>query len=173
MAAEKLKIFLVDDDDMYLQVLKHHIEKKFDAIVYTYTTSEICLTNLNLNPEIIILDYALNSVYHDAMDGIAMLKEINKRTSAKEKEIYTVMLTKQDDVQVAIDTMKNGAYDYIIKGPTADKRLEIVISNISKQIQMKKSLDEARTIKKAMFLVAFVIFAITFILYYFYPEITN
>ncbi len=173
MAAEKLILFLVDDDDMYLQVLKHHIEKKFEAIVHTYTTSEICLTNLHLNPDIIILDYALNSVYHDAMDGVAMLKEINKRNIGKEKEVYTVMLTKQDDVQVAVDTMKNGAYDYIIKGPTADKRLEIVISNIRKQIIMKKNLQEAQAMKKVMFLVALFILAISMGLYFLYPRLNQ
>ena len=173
MAQDKLNIFIVDDDDMYLQVLKHHIEKKFNAVVHTYTTSEICLTNLHLNPEIIILDYALNSVYHDAMDGIAMLKEINKRNENSGREIYSIMLTKQDDVQVAVDTMKNGAYDYIIKGLTADKRLEIVIKNISKQILMKKNLEEARAMKKIMLLVALSIVTLSFVLYFIYPKITH
>ena len=83
------------------------------------------------------------------------------------------MLTKQDDVQVAVDTMKNGAYDYIIKGPTADKRLEIVISNIRKQIIMKKNLQEAQAMKKVMFLVALFILAISMGLYFLYPRLNQ
>jgi DNA-binding NtrC family response regulator len=173
MVNEKLTIFIVDDDDMYLQILKQHIEKKFEAIVYTYTTSEICLTNLHLNPDIIILDYTLNSYYHDAMDGLEMLKEINLQNKDRDKEIFSVMLTKQDDIQVAAETMKNGAFDYIIKGPTADKKLEIVINNIQKQIQIKKKLQEAQAMKKIMMFVALFILALSLGLYFLYPKFSN
>lgn len=173
MAEVKLVIFIVDDDDIYLQVLKHHFEKKFEAVVYTYTTSEICLTNLHLNPDIIILDYSLDSVYHDAMDGMAMLKEINKRNQNGGKEIYAIMLSKQDDIKIAVDTMKNGAYDYIIKGNTADKKLEIVINNIRKQIVTKRSLDEVQAMKKMMLYIFSAILIIALLFYLLSPMLSK
>ncbi|HSH66475.1 MAG TPA: response regulator, partial [Bacteroidia bacterium] len=56
----KIKIFLVDDDQMYLKALENEFKKNENFEIITYTTGEECLKNLHLNPDVIILDYFLN-----------------------------------------------------------------------------------------------------------------
>ena len=133
----KIKLFLVDDDPMYLKLLEIEFLQYPDFKLETFTTGEICIKNLSHNPDIIILDYHLNGVDKHAMNGIQTLDKIK----AGNPGIPVVMLSSQDRIDVAINCMHHKAFDYIVKSETAFLRLQKVIDTILNTQKLEKSIE--------------------------------
>jgi DNA-binding NtrC family response regulator len=133
----KIKLFLVDDDPMYLKLLEIEFLQYPDFKLETFTTGEICIKNLSHNPDIIILDYHLNGVDKHAMNGIQTLDKIK----AENHGIPVVMLSSQDRIDVAINCMHHKAFDYIVKSETAFLRLQKVIDTILNTQKLEKSIE--------------------------------
>ena len=120
------KIFIVDDDPVLAEMLKDHLMKMTSYEITVFDSGEDCLKNMHLKPGIIFLDFYLNSVNKDAMDGLEVLQEIKKQ----DPETDVVILSGQDKIEVAVKTMQYGAFDYIVKGESAFYRAEKVVFNI-------------------------------------------
>lgn len=127
-------IFVVDDDSMQQELLKDYLEKKGKYSVKAFSSGEECLQNLSQNPSIIFLDYNLNSVNKNAKDGLSVLKEIKKT----HPETEVVMFSGQEKIEIAVNTMTYGAFDYIVKSESAFLRAENVIKNIQKRHTLQK-----------------------------------
>ncbi len=134
---KKIKIFLVDDDPVYLKILEIQFLEHADLVIETFATGELCLASLVNKPDIIILDYHLDGVFLNAMNGIQTLDEIKKVDS----EIPVIMLSSQDKIEVAISCMHHEAYDYVVKSETAFVRLKKIITHIFSYNNMKKELN--------------------------------
>lgn len=132
MAALK-KIFLVDDDHNNNEMLKMHLSSKFNLEILTFSTGEDCIRNIDLKPDYIILDYNLNSVKTEAANGIDILKKIKEL----KPEVYVLFLSGQDKIEVAVDTIKYGAYDYVVKNQSSFLRIENCLVNIHKNIRLQ------------------------------------
>ena len=133
----KVKLFLVDDDAMYLKLLEIEFLQYPDFTLETYPTGEICIKNLSHNPDLIILDYHLDGVDKHAMNGIQTLDKIK----AFNPDIPVVILSSQDRIEVAINCMHHKAYDYIVKSETAFIRLQKVIATIIHTRNLEKALE--------------------------------
>ena len=72
----KIKLFLVDDDAMYLKLLEIEFLQHADFTIETFATGELCIENLSHNPDVIILDYHLDGIEKNAMNGIETLDKI-------------------------------------------------------------------------------------------------
>ncbi|MGN6476803.1 MAG: response regulator [Flavipsychrobacter sp.] len=134
MATEHSRyIFLVDDEPIQNEMLKDYLSERFLYNIKTFDNGEEAISNLNLNPEIIVLDFHLNAHKPDAENGVAILKRIKEKSPATQ----VIMLSGQDKIDVAIDSMKYGAYDYVVKGETAFSRMENILNNVSELHRMK------------------------------------
>ena len=123
MTQDKIKLFLVDDDVDFLKLLKIQLLQQHDMIIETFATGELCIEHLSSNPDIIIVDYNLDSVDKNAMNGIATLDKI-KSVNA---DVPVVMLSAQDEIEIAITCMSHKAFDYVVKSATDFPRLKKVI----------------------------------------------
>jgi two-component system OmpR family response regulator len=132
-----VKIFLVDDDIMYLKLLEIEFNQDADISVETYATGELCLKNLNHNPDLIVLDYYLDGIDKGAMNGIQTLDKIK----AIDPGIPVVMLSSQDSIDVAINCMHHKAFDYIVKSETAHLRLKKIMAAILNTQKLEKALE--------------------------------
>jgi DNA-binding NtrC family response regulator len=128
MAAEHKSqyVFLVDDEPIQNEMLKDHISSRFDYQLKTYSNGEDALKDMGLKPAIVVLDFHLSANVPNAQNGVEVLKKIKEINPNTE----VIMLSGQDKIDVAIDSMKHGAYDYVIKGETAFSRLENILNNI-------------------------------------------
>ena len=133
----KVKIFLVDDDALFLKSLEIEFLDNADFTVETYPTGELCIANLSHNPDIIILDYQLDVIVKNAMNGLETLDKIK----AFNPEIPVIMLSSQDKIEVAINCMHHKAFDYVVKSETAFVRLKKIITSIFKYQKMEKELN--------------------------------
>jgi two-component system OmpR family response regulator len=134
---DKITLFLVDDDAVFLKLLEIEFLQHADFKIETYATGELCVENLSHNPDVIILDYHLDGIEKMAMNGIETLDKIK----AFNPDIPVVMLSSQDKVEVAIDCMHHRAFDYVVKSETAFVRLQKIITTIFKYKKMEKELN--------------------------------
>ena len=133
----KIKLFLVDDDALFLKSLEIAFLEQADFTIETYATGELCLQQLSLNPDVIILDYHLDGIDAKAMNGIETLDKIK----AFNPDIPVVMLSSQDKIDVAVNCMHHRAFDYVVKSETAFVRLQKIITNIFSFKKMEKTLN--------------------------------
>jgi two-component system OmpR family response regulator len=133
----KIKIFLVDDDALYLKSLEIEFLEHADFSIETYATGELCVKNLSRNPDIIILDYHLDDIDKTAMNGLETLDKIKESNP----DIPVIMLSSQDKIEVAINCMHHRASDYVVKSETAFMRLQKIITSIFTYKKMEKELS--------------------------------
>jgi two-component system OmpR family response regulator len=133
----KIKIFLVDDDALFLKSLEIEFLQNGDFAIETYATGELCIENLSHSPDVLILDYLLDGIDKNAMNGIETLDKIK----AFNPDIPVVMLSSQDKIDVAINCMHHRAFDYVVKSETAFMRLQKIITTIFRYKKMEKELN--------------------------------
>lgn len=134
----KITLFLVDDDAIYLKLLKNDFIQQFDMNfnIETFSTGELCIESLSLNPDIIILDYQLDGIEKGAMNGIETLDKIKSFNP----EIPVIVLSAQDRIEVAVNCMHHKAFDYVVKSETAFFRLRKIIPAIFYYKKLEKEL---------------------------------
>ncbi len=125
MAIKYRNIFVVDDDEMMATMLCDHLQKNKYYKVTVFYTGEECVKNLNLEPDVVILDYQLNNVVPDAANGLQILQQIKKH----DPNIHVVMLSSQDEYGKALQTIVKGALEYVVKNDDAFKRIDHIIGN--------------------------------------------
>lgn len=124
---KETRVFLVDDDPMYLKALESSVSNgNGSLVVNSFQTGEACLQNLKLDPDVVILDYYLNTEFPYAWNGLSILKHI-KRISPTTK---VIMISSQDSLAVAIDCIEKGAFDYVAKSKSAFSRINRIVNNI-------------------------------------------
>lgn len=135
MKNEKIHLFLVDDDAVFLKALEIEFLALDEFEVETFATGELCAASLSHNPDVIILDYHLDGIDKNAMNGIETLDLIKKY----DFDIPVIMLSSQDKIDVAINCMHHHATDYVVKSETAFLRLQ----KISKEACHFKKMEKA------------------------------
>jgi len=133
----KIKLFLVDDDTVFLKLLEFEFLEHGDFEIETYATGELCMENISNAPDVIILDYYLDGIDRDAMNGIGTLDKIK----AFNPDIPVVLLSSQDRIDVAINCMHHKATDYVVKSETSFMRLQKIIDGIFELKKMEKQLN--------------------------------
>lgn len=160
--ADKRYLFIVDDEPIQNEMLKDYLTERYLYDIKIYDNGEAALAQLDeLKPEIVILDYHLNNNKHDAKNGLDILKLIKD----KQPDTQVVMLSGQDKMDVAVNTMKFGAYDYVVKGESAFSRIENSINNLSEIHKLKVIQDSQR--KTITLLITVISLIILWAIYFF------
>jgi two-component system OmpR family response regulator len=137
MSEKKILLFLVDDDVLFLKSLQNDFTQNTESEIQTFSTGEECLDSISKNPDVIVLDYYLNSVDKNAINGLETLDRIKLINP----EIPVIMLSSQDKIDVAVNCMKHQAFDYIVKSETAFLRLQRTITTIFHYQKIEKALS--------------------------------
>ena len=121
-------IFIVDDEPLLLEMLTDYLKESIPSLtIKTFATGEACLPELYGKPDLVVLDYHLNSREKEAANGIDILKEIK----AKDKAIPVIMLSSQKSYNTAAQTIMYGALHYVIKGQEAFPEIrDIIVANV-------------------------------------------
>lgn len=127
-----LKIFLVEDDPWIGELLKHHLSLNPDYQVQLFSTAKECLNNLHQNPNIICVDFGLPD-----MKGDVLLKKIIEVN----KNITVIVISGQEDISIAVNFLKGGAKDYIIKDENVKETLWNSILKLRETIELKEEIE--------------------------------
>ena len=117
------KIFIVDDDEMLTMAMSDYLTRETPHEISIFHTGEECVKHISENPDVIILDYYLNTVQKDASNGLEILEAIrNHLTNTR-----FIMLSNQESYYKAIQTIQKGAEQYVIKGEDAFEKIAKMI----------------------------------------------
>ncbi len=131
---ETRKLFVIDDDPIQVEMIQDYIKDRYVFEVKAYSDGESAMGDIKqLTPEIIVLDYHLSSQKADAKNGIEVLKEIGKVSPSSK----VFMFSGKDDMTIATESIKHGAFDFIVKGPTAFDKLERTINRLGDMNQLE------------------------------------
>lgn len=122
------KIFVVDDDKFFAEMLSDFLSKNKMYNVQVIPTGKECIDRLHEQPDVIILDYHLDSVSKGGDNGMAVLEKIKKASN----KIHVVMLSSQMHYGVAATTIAKGAEQYVIKDEEAFKNLDLILKDMIK-----------------------------------------
>ncbi len=122
----KYTILLVDDDFIFLEMLKESMIDNPDYNIVAFQSGEECIAHMHLNPDIIVLDYFLNSENPNAKNGLEILKkirEINPRSKV-------IILSGQEDGNLVYDFVRENATNYVVKDDNAFENVKKAIKEI-------------------------------------------
>ena len=152
-------IFVVEDNPVYNKLILNHLHTHKFLNVESFLSGEDCLKNIKLKPHIIIQDFLLEGV-----NGIDVLIA----TKRKYPETDFIFLSGQDSIEIAINCMKYGAYDYIVKDQYALVKLS---DKINKVLVHRELINSNKRFKRgimffsialALIILIFVILAIVY-----------
>jgi two-component system response regulator AtoC len=126
------KIFVVEDDPMYAKILKHKLGMDPDFEVKLFSDGRSFLHFLDDKPDIVTLDHSLPD-----MTGLELLKEIKNAHPG----IQVIVLSAQEDVSTALEMLRNGAYDYIIKDSQAIEKLWHLVHQAQEKTELQKEVE--------------------------------
>ncbi|NNE45092.1 MAG: sigma-54-dependent Fis family transcriptional regulator [Rhodothermales bacterium] len=131
----KFKIYVVDDDRHYARMLSFRLEKNVDHDVHVFNRGEEMLEQLSGEPDMILLDIMMPGI--GGMETLRQLKEGHP-------EVPVVMISAQGVIDVAVEAMQAGAYDYIAKGQDELVKLDAVVKNVREKVAMERELNNLR-----------------------------
>jgi DNA-binding NtrC family response regulator len=131
MQEEHFTVFVVEDNDWYNRLLVHHLAMNPEFRVRSFFNGSDLLGSLHERPDVITLDYRLPD-----MKGSDLLKKIMDFDDA----IEVIIISEQDDIQTAVDLLREGAFDYLVKNEEIGGRLQNTISKIRKNAGLRKRI---------------------------------
>jgi DNA-binding NtrC family response regulator len=126
---KEMKIMLVDDEERFLSTTKKLLERKGLQASTASSGSEALEKLMAENIHVVILDVKM-----PGMDGIATLKAIK----AKHPLVEVIMLTGHATVESAVDGLKSGATDYLMKPTDIDE----LVTKAEEAFAKRKVLEE-------------------------------
>ena len=136
MDEKPFRIFVVEDDEWYNRLLVHNLSLNPDYEIESFTTGKDCLDSLYKLPDVITLDYRLPDI-----KGLEMLKKIK----AENEDIQVILISEQSEIEVVVELLKFGAYDYIVKSDDIRERLLNTVQNIRKGVRLKREVISLRS----------------------------
>ncbi len=132
---EHFKIFIVEDDPWYGEILGYHLSLNPDHEIHRFLTGKECLAALTKKPGLITIDYSLPD-----MNGVELLKKIKQH----DPHIPVVVISGQEDVSTAVDLLKQGASDYFIKDDNTKELLWNAVNRIKDHQSLVKEVEDLK-----------------------------
>ena len=126
------KIFIVEDDPWYAQILKHHLSMNPDYEITIFSNGKSCLEELYQKPNAITIDFHLPDMTGEKL--IDKIKAINN-------QIPLIVISGQEEISVAVELLKKGISDYIIKNDNTKSFIWNTLLKITENQQLKSEVE--------------------------------
>ena len=133
MAKSKAKILVVDDNSGIRAALKLLLQMHFAEVELIPSPKELVSRVVDFRPDVILLDMNFHTDINTGNEGLFWLSEIRKRWP----DIAVVLFTAYADIQLAVEGMKRGAFDFIVKPWENDKLIETLKSAYTDKLKKK------------------------------------
>ncbi|MBL7746078.1 MAG: sigma-54-dependent Fis family transcriptional regulator, partial [Chitinophagaceae bacterium] len=132
---ENYSIFIVEDDPWYGEILEYHLSLNPDYRVTRFVSGKDCLSNLHKKPSLVTIDYSLPDT-----TGAELFKEIR----AVNPDIPVIVISGQEDVGIAVELLKIGVTDYLVKDDNTKDLLWNAVMRIRENQNLKKEVEHLR-----------------------------
>lgn len=130
------RIFVIEDDVFYGELLKRHLSLNPENEVFHFETGGECLHKMYLKPSMISLDYRLPDI-----SGMDVMKKLVEEYS----DVPVIIVSGQEDISTAVELLRKGAYDYFVKDDNTKDRLWNAANKIKENLSLKSEIDELKT----------------------------
>ncbi len=127
----KQLVFVVDDEPSILRLVTHWVKNKWGYDVRSFDNATEMLESLGDNPDLILLDIMLPDI-----NGIEVLKTVH----SKNENLPVIMLSAQGSIDVALESLRLGAFDYFPK-PIDQNRFETTVKNALRNYELIKKVE--------------------------------
>ena len=128
-------VFIVEDEPWYGEMLKYHLSLNPDYEVHLFDNAKDCLNNLSKKPDVICVDYNLPDLSGDVLF---------KRIKSYNTSIPVIIISGQEEISVALELLKDGVYDYIIKDDNTKEILWNSILHIRENRNLKQEVKDLK-----------------------------
>lgn len=129
---EPVKLFVVEDDPTYTRFLRFVVELNPDIEPTFFSSGQECLNQLHQRPAIVTLDYSLPDMGGEKL--LAAIREFDP-------EISVIVVSAQEKIGTAVELLKRGAFDYIVKDESTKDRLLNAIQNARNKSSLIREID--------------------------------
>lgn len=129
------RIFIVEDNRWYGEMLEHHLSLNPDYVVRRFETGKGCLDNLHEKPDVITLDFSLPDGSGD---------QLFKRIKAINPRIPVIIISGQEDISTVVSLLKEGVYDYIVKDDDTTEKVWNTILKVRERHDLEEELETLR-----------------------------
>lgn len=124
-------VFVVEDNEWYNKLLVHNLSLDPDFSVQSFFSGKEVLKALHQKPDAVTIDYRLPDMLGD---------ELFRKIKEELPDTEIIVISEQEDVETAINMLKAGAFDYLVKSNDIRDRVLNSIRNISKNTGLKKRI---------------------------------
>jgi len=129
---EAYSIFIVEDDRWYSEILAYHLGLNPDFNITRFETGKDCLAQMHLKPDLVTIDFSLPDMEGDVL--FKKIREINP-------QVPVIIISSQEDVYVAVNLLKMGVNDYLIKDEATKDLLWNSVIRIRENQSLKKEVE--------------------------------
>ena len=129
---DTFKLFIIEDDKIFAKRLHYELSLNQDFEIYVFHDGQSALDHLHLDPDMVTLDYHLPDYNGD---------EILSKILSFKADLPVLIVSSQQDVLTALDLLKSGAYDYIVKTNDIVKRLRKIINNVQDTVLLQHKVE--------------------------------
>lgn len=158
---EHINILIIDDDQMLATALKSDLKRTFpnhDLHISLFETGEESREHISEKPDLVIVDYHLNSRNSNAMNGLNIVDLVRQESPDTE----VIMFTGEEHADIAMKAMKHGVHDYIVKNDYMFRKLNMSVLQCLKLKQLKSEIRSHR-VKSNILVVSMALMAAAFI----------
>lgn len=131
MQQQPFTVFVVEDNEWYNKLLVYTLSLNPDYNVKSFFSGKEILAALHEKPDVVTIDYRLPD-----MDG----EELMRKILAVNPDVEVIVISEQDDIKTAVELLKQGAYDYIVKEKDIRDRLLTTVNNVRKNTSLKERI---------------------------------
>lgn len=131
MKRKNINIYIVEDDELYSSMLLHFLSLNPEYDVKKFVSAKEFMNHIHEKPHIVTLDYTLPDASGDKL--LKQIKELSPDTNV-------IIISGQEDINVAIDLFKKGVHDYIVKDADTHQKLWMAIQNLRQNIELKNEI---------------------------------
>jgi two-component system response regulator AtoC len=136
------KIFIVEDDDWYGQILQYQLSLNPDFEIHFFSSGTQCLSHMHLNPDVITIDYSLPDIKGDKL--FLKIREINPN-------VPVIFISSQQEIPIAVNLLKQGVYDYLIKDENTKDMLWNSLIKLRERHSLKTEIESLKKQLKVKF----------------------
>ena len=129
---DTFKLFIIEDDKIFAKRLHYELSLNQDFEIHVFHDGQSALDHLHLDPDMVTLDYHLPDYNGD---------EILSKILSFKADLPVLIVSSQQDVLTALDLLKSGAYDYIVKTNDIVKRLRKIINNVQGTVLLQRKVE--------------------------------
>lgn len=128
-------IFIVEDDPWFGELLEYQLTLNPDYEVHRFLSGKDLLNSLHLQPNVITLDLGLPDI-----SGEKLLDLVKQQSG----DTPIVVISGQEDISLAVDLLRKGVYDYLVKSENTKEQLWNTVIKIRENFSLKTQVAQLR-----------------------------